>query len=88
MTPTLGFLGWIIIGGIAGWLASRFHKQDASMGIIANIITGVVGGFVGGWLLTLFGFDVASGGFFFSFITCLLGAVILLWLISLVTRKR
>ena len=58
------------------------------MGIIANIITGVVGGFVGGWLLTLFGFDVASGGFFFSFITCLLGAVILLWLINLVTRKR
>lgn len=88
MTPTLGFLGWIIIGGLAGWIASRLNNRDASMGIVANILTGIAGGFIGGWLLTLFGFDVASGGFIFSFLTCLLGAGLLLWLINFVMSKR
>jgi uncharacterized membrane protein YeaQ/YmgE (transglycosylase-associated protein family) len=86
--PPLGFIGWIVIGGLAGWIGSKIMGTDASMGIILNIIVGVVGGFLGGWLLTLFGVDVAGGGVIFSFITCLVGAVILLWIVGLVTRKR
>lgn len=88
MTPALGFFGWIIIGGLAGWVASKLNKRDASMGILANILTGVAGGFIGGWILTLFGFDVESGGFIFSFLTCLLGAGILLWLLNFIAAKR
>jgi uncharacterized membrane protein YeaQ/YmgE (transglycosylase-associated protein family) len=86
--PPLGFIGWIIVGGLAGWIGSKIMGTDASMGIILNIVVGVVGGFLGGWLLTLFGVDVAGGGIIFSFITCLIGAVILLWIVGLVTRKR
>ncbi|MCJ7858912.1 GlsB/YeaQ/YmgE family stress response membrane protein [Corynebacterium kalidii] len=86
--PPLGFIGWIVIGGLAGWIGSKIMGTDASMGIILNIVVGVVGGFLGGWLLTLFGVDVAGGGIFFSFLTCLVGAVILLWIVGLVTRKR
>jgi len=86
--PPLGFIGWIIIGGLAGWIGSKIMKTDASMGIVLNIVVGVIGGFLGGWLLTLFGVDVAGGGWIFSFLTCLLGAVILLWIVGLVTRKR
>lgn len=88
MTPTLGFLGWIILGGIAGWIASIIMKRDASMGIFANIIVGIIGGFLGGFLLSLFGVDVAGGGMIFSFLTCLLGAVLLLWIVNMFTARR
>lgn len=88
MTPTLGFIGWLVIGGLAGWVASMIQKTDAQMGVGLNIVVGIIGGLLGGWLLTRFGVDVASGGFFFSFLTCLLGAVILLWIVKAVTGRR
>lgn len=88
MTPTLGFLSWIIIGGLAGWIGSKIQNRDAQMGIGLNILVGIIGGLLGGWLLSAFGVDVAGGGLFFSFLTCLLGAVILLWIVNMVTSKR
>lgn len=87
-SPSLGFLGWIIVGGLAGWIGSKIMGTDASMGVVLNIVVGIVGGFLGGWLLTLFGVDVAGGGMIFSFLTCLLGAVILLWIVGLVQKRR
>lgn len=88
MTPTLGFFGWLILGGLAGWVASMVQGRDAQMGIGLNILVGVIGGILGGWLLTLVGFDVAGGGWIFSFLTCLVGAVILLWIVNMVTSRR
>lgn len=88
MTPQLGFLGWLIIGGLAGWIGSKIQGRDAQMGIGLNILVGVIGGLLGGWLLTLFNIDVAGGGLIFSFLTCLLGAVILLWIVNAVTNRR
>ncbi|MCG7235269.1 GlsB/YeaQ/YmgE family stress response membrane protein [Corynebacterium sp. ACRQP] len=88
MAPAMGLIGWIVIGGLAGWIGSKIQNRDAQMGIGLNIVVGVIGGLLGGWLLSLFGVDVAGGGLFFSFLTCLLGAVILLWIINLVTSKR
>ena len=83
----LGILGWIIIGGLAGWLASKIKGTDAQQGIVLNIVVGVVGGLLGGWLLSLFGVDVEGAGLIFSFLTCLLGAVILLTIVRAVVRK-
>lgn len=83
----LGFLGWIIIGGLAGWIASKIKGTDAQQGIGLNIVVGVIGGLLGGWLLSLAGFDVAGAGLIFSFFTCLLGAVILLTIVQFVVRK-
>ncbi len=83
----LGIIGWIIIGGLAGWIGSKLMKTDASMGIILNIVVGIIGGLLGGWLLKVFGVDVDGGGLIFSFITCLLGAVILLFLVKLVMGR-
>ncbi len=83
-----GFLGWIILGGIAGWLASKIMKTDAQMGIVLNIIVGIVGGLLGGWILSAFNVDVAGGGLIFSMLTAIGGAVILLWLVGLVTGRR
>ena len=82
----LGFVGWIIIGGLAGWIGSKIMKTDAQMGIILNIVVGIIGGLLGGFLLSTF-LDVEGGGIIFSFITCLLGACILLFLVKLVTGR-
>lgn len=83
----LGIIGWIIIGGLAGWIGSKIMKTDASMGIVLNIVVGIIGGLIGGWLLKIFGVDVNGGGLIFSFLTCLLGAVILLFIVKAVTGR-
>ena len=83
---SLGFFGWIIIGGLAGWIASMIKGTDATMGLGANIGVGIVGGLLGGWLLLLFGVDVQGGGLWFSFFTCVLGAVILLSLVNAIKK--
>jgi uncharacterized membrane protein YeaQ/YmgE (transglycosylase-associated protein family) len=85
---TLGVIGWIIIGGLAGWIGSKIMGTDAQMGLVLNIVVGVIGGLIGGFLLRGFGVDVAGGGLLFSFLTCLLGAVVLLAIVKLVTWRR
>ncbi|AYF76985.1 GlsB/YeaQ/YmgE family stress response membrane protein [Nocardia yunnanensis] len=84
----LGIIGWIVIGGLAGWIASKFMGTDGQQGIFLNIVVGVVGGLIGGFLLKLLGVDVNGGGLIFSFLTCLGGAVILLFLVGLATGRR
>ncbi|APT85696.1 GlsB/YeaQ/YmgE family stress response membrane protein [Corynebacterium aquilae] len=88
MTPTLGFFAWIIIGGLAGWIASKIKGTDAQQGLLANIIVGIIGGFLGGWILSLIGFDVAGGGLIFSLVTCVIGAVILLTILQAIRSKK
>ena len=83
-----GFLGWIILGGVAGWIASKIMKTDAQMGILMNIIVGIVGGLLGGFVLSLFNVDVAGGGLIFSMLTAIGGAVLLLWIVGLVTGRK
>lgn len=85
---TLGVIGWIVIGGLAGWIGSKIMGTDAQMGVVLNIVVGIIGGLIGGFLLRGVGVDVAGGGLFFSFLTCLLGAVILLAIVKLITRGR
>ena len=84
----LGWITWIIIGGLAGWIASKIKGTDAQQGILLNIVVGIIGGLLGGWLLGVFGVDVAGGGLIFSFITCLIGVVILLTIVQFFTRKK
>jgi uncharacterized membrane protein YeaQ/YmgE (transglycosylase-associated protein family) len=85
--PTaVSWLAYIIIGGIAGWIAGKIVKGGGA-GILLNIVIGVIGGFIGGMLLTWLHFDVEHGRKWFTFFVSLLGAVILLWIVGLV-RKR
>ena len=66
---------WLVIGGIIGWLASIFMKTDAQMGIVANVIVGIIGAALGGWLAGLLGI---GGGRIVSYAIAVLGAVILI----------
>lgn len=85
--PTaVGWLSYIIIGGIAGWLAGKIVK-GSGQGILLNIVVGVIGGFLGGFLLEKLGVDVIAGRRWFTFFTALIGAVILLWIVGLFRKK-
>jgi len=81
----VGWIAYIIIGGIAGWIASRIMKTERR-GILMDIAVGVVGAFVAGLILNLVGVDVNSGGYWFTFFVALGGAIVLLWLLRLVRR--
>ena len=50
-----GILPAIILGGLAGWVASMIMKTDASMGILANVVVGIIGSIIGNLLIPLFG---------------------------------
>ena len=86
----MGLIIALIVGGVAGWLASIVMGRDASMGIILNIIVGIVGAFIGNWLLApLLGFGGSIQEFDLgSFIIAILGAIILLAVLNLVQRGR
>ena len=83
----LGFLGWIILGGLAGWVASMIAGTDAKQGLLGNIIVGIVGGFLGGWLFGLFGGDGVTGFNLWSFLVALVGAVVLLFIWKAITGR-
>jgi uncharacterized membrane protein YeaQ/YmgE (transglycosylase-associated protein family) len=86
-------MGWIIaiiVGGVAGWLASLVMNRDASMGIFWNIIVGIVGALLGNAVLApLLGFGGSIQSFNLGgFIIAILGAVILLAIVNLIQRGR
>ena len=76
----------LIVGGIAGWLASMVMKRDGQQGIILNVVVGIIGGFLGGFLLPMVG--LSFGGTIGYLITALIGAIVLLAIVNLFTRGR
>ncbi|AEF37235.1 MAG: GlsB/YeaQ/YmgE family stress response membrane protein [Mycolicibacter algericus] len=81
---SVGWIGYIIIGAIAGWIAGIVMKSK--YGLLTDIVVGVVGALIGGFLLS-FVVDTASGGWWFTLFTAILGAIILLWLLRLFGRE-
>ena len=75
---------WLIVGGIAGWLAGMVVK-GGGFGIIGDIIVGIIGGLIAGWLLPQLGIFI-GGGFIGAVINAFIGAVILLIILRLVRR--
>ncbi len=71
----------LVLGGVVGWLASIIMKTNAQMGIILNIIVGIVGAFLGFWVAGLFG--IATGGGLVRWLVALVGAVLLIWILKL-----
>jgi uncharacterized membrane protein YeaQ/YmgE (transglycosylase-associated protein family) len=82
---SVGLVGYIIIGGLAGWAAGKIIK-GGGFGILMNIVIGVVGALIGGFILSFF-VNTAGGGWIFTFFTALLGSVILLWAVGLVRKQ-
>lgn len=82
----MGWIFWIIVGIIAGWLAEQIMKTD--MGILMNLVVGIVGALIGGAIITyLTPFD-DDGGLIWSILVATLGAVLLLWIVNKVRGSR
>ena len=85
-------VGWIIaliVGGIAGWLASLVMNRDASMGIFWNIVVGCVGSVIGNLIANQFGFGGSVQEFSIEgLVIAVVGAVVLLGIVNLVQRGR
>jgi uncharacterized membrane protein YeaQ/YmgE (transglycosylase-associated protein family) len=80
----MGFIIWLIVGGVVGWLASLIMRTDAQQGIIMNIIVGIIGAVIAGLLL---GKGNINGGLTVeTFLWSLLGAIILLAIVNLIRR--
>jgi len=84
----IGFISWIVLGGIAGWLASIITKRNDQMGCITNIIAGIVGAAVGGWVCSLFGGQGVTGLNLQSLVVAFVGAVIVLAVVNLIFRRK
>src|SRR5271165_5820061 len=80
----MGFLVWIVVGLIAGWLAGQVMK-GGGYGVLVDIILGILGGFVGGWIFGLLGIW-PGGGMIGSIIVAFVGAVILVWISRLLKK--
>jgi uncharacterized membrane protein YeaQ/YmgE (transglycosylase-associated protein family) len=65
----------LIIGGIVGWLASILMKTNAQMGVVANVVVGIVGSFVGTAIADALGLQVRDPG---SWVVSVLGAALLI----------
>ena len=74
----MNLLLWILLGLIAGWLASVIMKTNAQQGPILDIVLGIVGAVVGGLVMNLLGFGGVTGFNITSILVATLGAVVLI----------
>lgn len=84
----MGLIGWIILGGLAGWVASMIMGNDKQQGLLGNIIVGIIGAGIGGFIVSMIGGEGITGFNIWSFVVALLGAIILIWLWRLITGNK
>lgn len=83
----MGICTWLVLGGLAGWLASIIKGTNAQMGMFANIATGIIGSMIGGFLFSLVGGRGVTGFNLWSLFVATLGAVVLISIVQAVRRK-
>jgi uncharacterized membrane protein YeaQ/YmgE (transglycosylase-associated protein family) len=81
----LQFIGFLILGGIAGWLAGKIMSGHG-YGILWDVVLGIVGSFLGGFLFTLI-FGSQPAGLVISFVVALIGAIILVAIVHMLRRE-
>ncbi len=84
----MGIIGWVVLGGLAGWIASKFVGTDKNQGLVGNIIAGVLGGVLGGWVFSLLGGAGVTGFNIWSLIVAVVGAVIVLLIWKAISGKK
>ena len=82
----MSILLWIIFGGLVGWIASMIMGTNAQMGIIANVVVGIVGALFGGFIAQALGVGAISGFSLGGFLIALGGAVILLGIVKMFAK--
>lgn len=78
----------IVLGAVAGWLAGMVF-QGGGLGLIGNIVVGIIGGFIGYWLMPKLGVNIKTGtGWLDYVLTAAIGALVLLVVINLIFGRR
>ncbi|MFI4964398.1 MAG: GlsB/YeaQ/YmgE family stress response membrane protein [Caulobacterales bacterium] len=83
----MSILAWIILGLVAGFIASKLVNRTGS-GIVMDLVLGVVGAFVGGFLFTRFGAAGVTGLNLYSILVAIVGAVVVLFIYHALVGRR
>jgi uncharacterized membrane protein YeaQ/YmgE (transglycosylase-associated protein family) len=83
----MSILGWILLGLIAGFIASKI-VNSGGQGLLLDIVLGIIGAIVGGFLFSLFGATGITGFNIYSLIVAVLGSVVVLWVYHALTGRR
>ena len=81
----MGWLLFVVVGAVAGWLAGQFMRGHG-FGLLGDMVVGVIGAFAGGYVFRAVGLEI--GGLFGSLIVAFGGAVLLLFVVRLFTGRR
>ena len=82
----MGWVAWLIVGAVAGWLASKVMRTG--QGLLTDILLGIVGAFIGGFLFNQFGTVGVTGFNIWSIFVAFVGSIVLLMLIRLFSGRR
>jgi uncharacterized membrane protein YeaQ/YmgE (transglycosylase-associated protein family) len=77
---------WILLGALAGWIASMVMGRNAQMGALANIIVGIIGAVIGGFVMNSLGGPGVTGFNIYSILVAVGGAIVLPLLVGLFRR--
>ncbi len=83
----MSIIGWLILGLIAGFIASKVVNKTGE-GLVTDIILGVVGAVVGGFLFSLIGAAPVTGFNIYSMFVAVVGAIVVLVIYHAVTGRR
>lgn len=85
----MSFIAWIVLGALAGWIASLIAGTNRQQGCLIDIIVGIVGAFIGGYVFDLLNVGPQVTGFNLpSLLVAVVGAVILLFIVKAIQRRR
>ncbi len=86
----MGILSWLIVGAIAGWVASKVMPGDEGYGVLGGIIAGIVGAMVGGFLLGVLtgGDDWITGINIGTILAAIVGAIVVVFIWNMVTGRN
>jgi uncharacterized membrane protein YeaQ/YmgE (transglycosylase-associated protein family) len=82
----MSIIGWLVLGLIAGFIASRIVNK-AGEGLILDIVLGIVGAFVGGYLFSIFGAEGVTGFNLYSMFVAIIGAIVVLVIYHAIFRR-
>lgn len=82
----MNIIAWLILGAVAGWIASVIMGSNGSQGLLGDIILGIIGAFLGGFLFNLTGAPGTTGLNLWSLFVAVIGAIVALMIGRAVSR--
>ena len=85
----MSIIAWIVVGAIAGWIASKVVPGDEGYGVLGGLVAGIVGAVVGGFLFgALTNTDWTTGINIGTLVAAIVGAIIVVFVWNMVTKRR